>query len=98
LKTLISIMIYISVATAPVGILIAFVSLLYGKFTGRPPTPMVDDTRANDLVFLIGMLLAVIGIALGFVGLTLALVFVTPTLSGLIKFVGSLFGLLGEKP
>ena len=98
MKTLISIMIYISVATAPAGILVAFVSLLYGKFTGRPPTAMVDDTRANDLVFLIGMLLAVIGIALGFVGSTLALVFVTPTLSGLIKFIGSLFGLLGEKP
>lgn len=98
MRTLVSIMIYISVATAPVGILVAFVSLLYGKFTGRPPTAMVDDTRANDLVFLIGMLLAVIGIALGFVGSTLALVFVTPTLSGLIKFAGSLFGLLGEKP
>lgn len=98
MKTLVSIMIYISVATAPVGILVAFVSVIYGKFTGRPPTPMVDDTRANDLVFLIGMLLAVIGIALGFVGFTLALVFVTPKLSDLVRFIGSLFGLLGEKP
>jgi hypothetical protein len=40
----------------------------------------------------------VIGIALGFVGSTLALVFVTPKLSDLVRFIGSLFGLLGEKP
>ncbi len=98
MKTLVSIMIYISVATGPVGILVAFVSVIYGKFTGRPPAAMVDDTRANDLVFLMGMLLAVIGIALGFVGSTLAIVFVTPKLSGLVRFIGSLFGLLGEKP
>jgi hypothetical protein len=72
--------------------LVAFISILYGRHVGRPPSTFVDDTRVNDIVCLVGMLIAVIGIAMGFVGFVLALVFVAPTLRELIQFISGLFG------
>jgi hypothetical protein len=71
--------------------LVAFISVLYGRYVGRPPSTFVDDSRPNDLVFLIGMLIAVIGIAMGFVGLVSGLVFVAPNLGELLQFIASLF-------
>ena len=91
MRTLIAVLIYGCVACAPIGMLVAFISILYGRLTGRLPSTFVDDVRINDIVCLIGMLLTVIGVALGFVGLVLAFVFVTPTLSQLLKFIASLF-------
>ena len=93
MRTVASILIYICVVSAPIGVLVAFATILYGKFTGRPPSTLVDDTRTNDVIHLVGMLITVFGIALGFVGSVLALIFVTPTLSEYAQFVASLFSL-----
>jgi len=88
----VAVLIYICVVCAPTGMLIAFISILYGRHVGRPPSTFVDDMRINDIVCLVGMLIAVIGIAAGFVGMVLALVFVTPTLRELLQFIAGLFG------
>jgi hypothetical protein len=92
-RAIVSILIYLCVVSAPVGLLMALITTIYGKFTGRPPSTFVDDIRTNDVIHLVGMLVPVIGIALGFVGSILALIFITPTLSEYIHFVASLFSL-----
>lgn len=90
MKTFVSILLYGCFVSAPTGMLVILISFLYGKLTGRPPSSFVDDVQPIDIVFLLGMLIAVIGVALGFFGLVLALVFVAPTLSELIKFISGL--------
>jgi len=92
-RTLVSILIYICIVSAPVGVLMVFITILYGKFTRRPPSTIKDDKNTNDVIHLVGMLVTVFGIALGFVGSVLALIFVTPTLSEYIQFVADMFSM-----
>ena len=92
MRTAVAVLIYVCVACAPTGMLVTLISVLYGRHVGRPPSTFVDDMRTNDIVCLVGMLIAVIGIAVGFVGMVLALVFVTPTLRELLQFIAGLFG------
>jgi len=92
-RTLVSILIYICVVSAPVGVLIVFATILYGKFTRRPPSTLKDGRNSNDVIHLIGMLLTVFGIALGFLGSVLAFIFVTPSLSEYIQFVTDMFSM-----
>lgn len=91
MKTLVCIMIYGCIVSAPAGGLLVLISILYGKLTGRPLPPCIDDERPIDIAFHVGLLIMAIGAALGFFGLVMALVFVAPTLSEYIQFISSLF-------
>ena len=93
MKTLVSILIYAGIGGIPLGTLLVLIAVIWGRITGRPPAGLLANIRAHDVIATIGMGIGLITMMLWLIGVGLALIFVTPTLTGLIRFIGSLFGL-----
>jgi hypothetical protein len=93
LRTLVSILIYAGTFGVPLGTLLVLAAVIWGKITGRPPAGLLADMRPHDLICIVGMGIAMITMLLWLIGIGLAIMFVTPTLKGLVLFIGSLFGL-----